>query len=1579
MSKKFGFTPREISTYFKPEPGTISSYGRIFDYNLIDDDFQAPYIYQRDYIKLFVIDIDTDEILKTSIVRVRDVNPDFSRKTLKLNVGQHLRDLGYETGDYKVLYKFLRKISGDELQYFVVDESGQVYNGPYGVGPNETYPGYYKIVDDVVDLESPVEVNPFTYELDEFNNSGDEISLRPANYISDDVYIRNLRNLDLNLVNYPNKPYRDDLTQYNPLPFSLKFNHTTNTLTLETEQETEEPFKFTQGMVGSKVVFENYIRAYIPVHSKFAPLLDPNDDKHGTEWEGKKEIRPVSDTMFPISQFESTKAEYGVLPFSTVSGQPVQVDELSRYDLEEYSVLGGNYYAPENYRKSFSTTELFSENNDKNLPKYWWLATGRPAVRGHRHGKVGDNSFHFMWDTSAENMYPVYTYNGSNDTDNIDWSWSNTQHAPRTSDGGGDGYKVEQNVKSIFFNFEMTIEKVISDDVVEVSHNLKDEYTKLRESGFKVDAIGALTTLVDLNRLIDHNYKFADYVQLDETVGGVKWPLFHIKQELNKVNDFKSYVQINNDYYLIINSKFELDRLKLKLKQPLNQSLLEEGTSGFTIVEEKISDYNDNVSLVPLVKVNNTFLFEADLDNVDSPIENNVMDYKSHNNLLSTDDELNKKIERELVSGSLLNVQPNIDYQKTSTEYYEVDDTGFGNFVHFSNAERRLRNFKKKLILIESHSAVSHSLINITSALSRIQSIERKRQRVKDSFDPYENFLYYESSSYSSGSNGLFHDTSWPKENSSEPYRLVPSTGSTAVTWFDNMVSSASTYDFNNPDSLRNSLPEHVYADSQNNVFLEFMDMVGQQFDEVWTYTKHFTDVNKRLNNLSEGISKDVARHYVKQLGIDLTNGNNYLNLPEYLFGKSGSGDGLYESGQEKVTEEIYKRILSNLPYFVKTKGTERSLKGILNCYGIPSSILRVREYGGPDKGTRVSYELKRKFTYALDFKSGQYIKSNWKTASDGLIPDTVEFRFRTPKSQDQVILQKNNDWAITLQDNGTTDEYGYLRFSISASDGTSEFITSSLQPFYNDDMWSVMLTRVSSSDLSEFTEDSIYASSSFELITKQYDSTRQRIVYATSQSLTTGMKNSLAAFTSSGHVFLGGSGSAFGTQFTGSLMEYRLWSEVLSQNTFDNHVRTPKAYNGNSFSSSYDELLVRYELNDNINLQTVATASNTSHLKTYENHSVDVNGFTGNFYRSLVDQEKVKIPNIGPSRRNATKIRIEDNTLKDGTQLSYDTSNEKSSQDFAPIDSEKLGVYLSPTDVINEDIIYSLADINFDDFIGDPRDEFEYSYRTLEQKKHEYFKRYFGSNNFWDYMRILSYYDSSIFKTLKNFVPARAKSTMGYVVEPNILERTKEVIGKKPETTSPYYQNAGEFETGLRISRFISGSDNIVKLSGTNPYYESVLVVNTGSRGTNIATLNKINELNPNTTEPTLYATASVTFGGTDIEFEEVVQPFVSSSRVSRFNQIKEFYYTSSLSVSEENGFGAWSKNGNNYIYSQSFEPAEFEASHKDTISNRLFYTGTQLNRLNDITGEDPVQITFTNPTKLVTQTPGESRLKTD
>ena len=119
--------------------------------------------------------------------------------------------------------------------------------------------------------------------------------------------------------------------------------------------------------------------------------------------------------------------------------------------------------------------------------------------------------------------------------------------------------------------------------------------------------------------------------------------------------------------------------------------------------------------------------------------------------------------------------------------------------------------------------------------------------------------------------------------------------------------------------------------------------------------------------------------------------------------------------------------------------------------------------------------------------------------------------------------------------------------------------------------------------------------------------------------------------------------------------MEYRLWGEPLSQSVFDNHVRTPKTYNGNFYSSSYDELLLRLPLDENINLtgsNTKLTASKQHNKNLYNipNGLITgsaINNFADNSYRSVVDQEKFKVPDVGPRRRNATKIRIEDSTIE--------------------------------------------------------------------------------------------------------------------------------------------------------------------------------------------------------------------------------------------------------------------------------------------------------------------------------------------
>ena len=1535
-----------------------------------------------DFVQLFVYNLNTNQLLKNTTIPISELlNDSYEEEpgVLKLNIGQHLRNLGYSFINCRVEYKFFKRVAGNLQQFYLYEIStNELYSQelPFGTKEINGELRYFVADEDgELDLDRELQFVKSGYNINDISPDRTELIIGTNEQLP--YQIESALNFQLDTIDRAivNVPLRSD---YEVLQ-SAKFKFDTpdvepNLQNYILELPENDSNGFDISMIGKRIVFESFFEAQIPTHYRGQYL--PSKKLTYAESNG---MAPDTNIFIRPNEYRSEERKN-----QAQDGEIVTIPYFK--DDKDFTVTNNNTFrgdkiSPEGLfikrlLKDFGTTNI------SYLPRDIWQTEDLGPRTG---GKINFEN---------AGTFP-YRYNRALDEDNIDFRGRlvkggglNLEGSALLSDFRG-GYKRGKNLDIVYLDWNAKITKVFSKNRIQVSSNLQEVYYNLREQGFKITKIGE----VEYNRP-----KLVEALPF----GIMSSKQFYIDDETNDIQEYRTYLRANNDSYLITNRKKVSTGTALKLQQPLRDDVISYDNERFTnvdIVEEVLNSYEDRISLIPKQKVTDTFLLPANFDGETIEINKRPTEFKSHDTLLGSENEHNRQLERLLISGSLLDVQPNIDYQKTTTDLSsELDDTGFGNFVHFSNAESRLRNFRKKLILIEDYTTESASLATITSAESTIQKVEKKRQRVIDSFSPYEDYLYFESSSYQSSSNGQFHDTSWPKTNSSKPYTLATTGSAVGISWYNNMISSASSYDFNNQDSLRNTLPEHVNQDPSNNVFLEFMDMVGEQFDETWTYIKSLTDVNIRVNNISEGISKDVAKHYSEALGVKLFSGNDLVDLSEYLLGKNTDGTDKNESSGEALTEEIWKRILANLPFFIKTKGTERALKGIMNCYGIPSTVLRVREFGGPDKGTRVSYELKRKFTHALDFRAGQYIKTPWKPQND-LYPNSIEFRFKansgSADSGSMVLVQKSGSkeqgsWAISLQDNGKDDDFGHLNFSISGSGGSNvQYITSSLQQFYNDEMWSVMLTRKSSSGVEHATEN-IAFTSSYELTTKQYDSTRQRIIYQDSESLETNNEPELnAAFTSSGDVFIGGVGNLFGSQLSGSLMEYRLWTEALSQSVFDNHVRVPKAYNGNYTSSAYDNLLFRLPLDDNTNLQTSPTASAVQHLIDYSGaiSGSNINGFTGNFFTNLTDQEKIKIPNIG-NRRNATKIRIENNSLPLNANLSPDVKQEVSSQDFAPIDSNKLGVYFSPTDVINEDIIYTFADFNFDDQVGDPRDEFEHNYRGLRSIKYDYFKRYRGGhNNFFDYLRILDFYDDSVFEVLKQFLPARANSDLGNLIEPNILERNKQKNRDKIEITQPYYENAGDLEVGIQVSRFISGSkDNVIEIGGESLQKNSVIAYATGSlyRGTSSPTLVHLNEINPRDPDTTTYATASVTRGGTSVEFLESVQPFISSSRLSRFNLEKEFFY-GSLSDSTSAGFGetyripSFIDRGELYVISQSFKRSEHESLFVDTILERTFYTGTQLNKNNDPSGEEPVQITFTNPTKLVTQTPGESRLKTE
>ncbi len=315
------------------------------------------------------------------------------------------------------------------------------------------------------------------------------------------------------------------------------------------------------------------------------------------------------------------------------------------------------------------------------------------------------------------------------------------------------------------------------------------------------DYLATIEEVLDNNRIrvsLSYNDGVNLYKHKGEDEVAKKFKGFRVNYIKNNIERYKTYVKVGNQYYLVTNSKLGINgkQRTIKVKQPLTNDV--NVGEKFTFVEKRLPNYRDRVRLEPFQDTpnNGIFLRLPNLNSIDNPINFQGTNYGTHTSLTSENDSDARDIERILVSGSLLDVQPNIDYQRTTTDItIEADDTGFGNFVHFSSAETRLYNFREKLESIESLNSNSASLINITSSITRIQQIEEERQRVINSFHPFEHYMYFESSSYVSSSLGQFHDTSWPKSNSTSPYTLVSSTDSTAITWYNNMIASASAYD----------------------------------------------------------------------------------------------------------------------------------------------------------------------------------------------------------------------------------------------------------------------------------------------------------------------------------------------------------------------------------------------------------------------------------------------------------------------------------------------------------------------------------------------------------------------------------------------------------------------------------------------------------------------------------------------------------------------------------------------------------------------------------------------------------------
>ena len=311
---------------------------------------------------------------------------------------------------------------------------------------------------------------------------------------------------------------------------------------------------------------------------------------------------------------------------------------------------------------------------------------------------------------------------------------------------------------------------------------------------------------------------------------------------------------------------------------------------------------------------------------------------------------------------------------KTLSTSINVDYTDFNNFVHFSSGKERLANFRYKITLLETYRSEKQQVQLLSSASVAISSsnvyYDNLTKGILEKFDGYERYLYYESSS-----------KTWPKSNSTPPYINVSSSNALAINWYASEYATASLYDELNESGLEYTIPEYIRQDPANAPYSLFTSMIGQHFDDLWIYTKDYTNKYNADNRLNYGISKDLVAKTLQNFGVKLYSSNFAIgNLTSLLLGE------WYDSGSEQISTfvtasntptpdkdilvETYKRIYHNLPYLIKTKGTERGLRALINTFGVPSGSLTIKLYGGKERPGVTPY-------FASSYPTGSKIRLN--------------------------------------------------------------------------------------------------------------------------------------------------------------------------------------------------------------------------------------------------------------------------------------------------------------------------------------------------------------------------------------------------------------------------------------------------------------------------------------------------------------------------------------------------------------------------------------------------------------------------
>lgn len=146
---------------------------------------------------------------------------------------------------------------------------------------------------------------------------------------------------------------------------------------------------------------------------------------------------------------------------------------------------------------------------------------------------------------------------------------------------------------------------------------------------------------------------------------------------------------------------------------------------------------------------------------------------------------------------------------------------------------------------------------------------------------------------------------------------------------------------------IRKFIPKSLIELDNTNSFKSesILKIYGKEIDDIKIFIDSLMNINTvsydKVNNIPDVLIKNLAR----TLGWNAQNIINDKDLLSSVFGNDRSGDTDITASLAEVDIELWRRLVNNTSWFLKSKGTRKSIETIFNFIGAPDCLITFDEH----------------------------------------------------------------------------------------------------------------------------------------------------------------------------------------------------------------------------------------------------------------------------------------------------------------------------------------------------------------------------------------------------------------------------------------------------------------------------------------------------------------------------------------------------------------------------------------------------------------------------------------------------------